>query len=243
MNKRDERQAQRAERILESASDLFAHYGYDKTTMEDIARASGVSKGALYLHFRSKEDLFDGLMLRENDLLQEIILARLEADGDRMTVFSLYRHSIEAALARPLIRAMMTNNRRVLGDFMERIKQTPQYEETMGFRTEFVRQLQQARMIRADVDGDGLAALMIAVRFGYLSLPDLIERAPPPEQTGALIAEMLQRAFGTEYGDSEAGRAVMRQLFERGREFLQAMRAQHGSPSKATRSTPTRAGS
>jgi AcrR family transcriptional regulator len=225
-----QRQAQRAERILEAATDLFAHYGYDKTTMDDIAQAAGVSKGAIYLHYRGKDDLFDALMLRENDILQDVILARLAADEDRMTVFSLYRHAIVAALERPLIRAMMTNNRRVLGDFMERMKRVPQYEETMGFRGEFVRQLQQAGMIRPDVDAEGLAALLIAIRYGYLSLPDLIERAPPPEQTGTLIAEMLQRAFGTEFGDSEAGRAVMRQLFERGREFLQAMRAQKASP-------------
>jgi hypothetical protein len=52
----------------------------------------------------------------------------------------------------------------------------------------------------------------------------LIDHAPPPEVTGAAIADMLQRAYGTEFGDSEAGRAVMRQLFARGREFMQAMR-------------------
>ncbi len=243
MNKRDDRQAQRAERILEAASDLFAHYGYDKTTMEDIARASGVSKGALYLHFRSKDDLFDALMLRENDLLQAIVLDRLESDRDQLTVFSLYRHSIEAALSRPLIRALMTNNSRVLGDFIQRMKGTPQYGDAVGFGIEFVRQLQQAGMIRADRDPEALAAVLMVVKFGYLSLPDVMEHAPPPEQTGALIAEMLQRAFGTEFGDSEAGRAVMRQLFERGREFLEAMRAQHGSASKAGRTAPTRAGS
>ena len=66
MDEGDSRQAQRAERILEAASDLFAHYGYDKTTMEDIARAAGVSKGAIYLHFRGKEDLFDALIARES---------------------------------------------------------------------------------------------------------------------------------------------------------------------------------
>ena len=225
----------RATRILDAAGDLFAHYGYDKTTMDDIARAALVSKGAIYLHYRGKEDLFDALMARENDVLQEIIMARLEADGDRLTVFSLYRHAIEAALARPLIRAIMTNNRRVLGDFMERLKKAPQYEETMGFRGEFVRQLQQAGMIRDDVDADAMAAVLIAVRFGYLSLPDLIETAPPPEETGALIAEMLQRAFGTEFGDSEAGRAVMRELFERGREFLNAMREQRMAGQRAVR--------
>jgi len=232
LNETNQRSAGRTARILDAAADLFAHYGYDKTTMDDIARAAHVSKGAIYLHFRSKDDLFDALMLRETDLLQEMTMARLEADGGQLTIFSLYRHSIQAALERPLIRAMLTSNRRVLGDFMERVKRQPQYEDAMAFRGEFVRQLQQAGMIRADADPDVLAALLIAVRYGYLSLSDLVERPPAPEETGEMIAVMLQRAFGTDYGNSEAGRAVMRQLFERGREFMQAMREQ-SSPGAA----------
>ncbi len=225
MNEASPRQAQRAERILAAASDLFAHYGYDKTTMEDIAHAAHVSKGALYLHYRSKEDLFDALILRETDVLQDQIMARLADEGDQLTVFSLYRHSIEVSLARPLIRALMTNNRRVLGDFMQRIKQAPHYEDTMSFRNGFVEQLQQAGMIRADIDPEALSAVMAAVRYGYLMLPDLIEDAPAPEVTGALIADMFQRSFGTDYGNSEAGRAVMHEYFARAREFMAALRA------------------
>jgi hypothetical protein len=149
-----------------------------------------------------------------------------------MSIFSLYRHSIEAALSRPLMRALMTNDHRVLGDFIERMKGAPQYEDAVGFGVDFVRQLQQAGMIRPDVDPETLSAVLLVVKFGYLNLPDLTERAPPPEVTGEAIATMLQRAYGTEYGDSEAGRAAMREFFERGREVLQAMRAQRAAPSR-----------
>jgi AcrR family transcriptional regulator len=44
--------------ILDEASRLFLHYGFKKTTMDDIARRVGISKGALYLHFDSKEAIF-----------------------------------------------------------------------------------------------------------------------------------------------------------------------------------------
>lgn len=234
MDETSQRQVQRAERILDAASDLFAHYGYDKTTMDDIARVAKVSKGAIYLHFRSKEDLFDALILRENDRLQDMVMARLEEDGDRLTIFSLYRHSIEASLSRPLLRALMTSDHRVLGDFIVRIKDTPAYNMATNMGVEWVQQLQKAGMIRPDVDPESLAAVLMAVKYGYLSLPDLMDRTPPPEVTGAAIADMLQRAFGTDYGNSEAGRAVMRELFERGREFVNAMRAQRAAPSRTT---------
>jgi AcrR family transcriptional regulator len=45
-------------RILRKAMKLFAENGYHATTMDGIAKAVGVSKGALYLYFDSKETLF-----------------------------------------------------------------------------------------------------------------------------------------------------------------------------------------
>lgn len=45
-------------KIVESALIAFSKYGYDKTRMDDIAVAAKVSKGTLYLYFKSKEELF-----------------------------------------------------------------------------------------------------------------------------------------------------------------------------------------
>ena len=47
-------------RIVEAALAVFSEKGYHQTTMDDIARRLGVSKGALYLYFASKEELFKG---------------------------------------------------------------------------------------------------------------------------------------------------------------------------------------
>ena len=49
------------EKILESAMECFAKTGFDRTKMDDIASLSDVSKGTLYLYFKSKEDLFYGI--------------------------------------------------------------------------------------------------------------------------------------------------------------------------------------
>lgn len=54
----------RHDAILDAAFGAFAAYGYKRTAMEDIARAAGLSRSALYLHFRSKEDIFRSLTQR-----------------------------------------------------------------------------------------------------------------------------------------------------------------------------------
>jgi AcrR family transcriptional regulator len=46
------------ERILDAAKTLFSSKGYHETSMDDIVRESGLSKGAIYGHFESKEKLF-----------------------------------------------------------------------------------------------------------------------------------------------------------------------------------------
>src|SRR3989442_8388059 len=43
--------------LMAAAIDCFARLGYQGTSIERIARAAGVTKGAVYYHFRDKEDL------------------------------------------------------------------------------------------------------------------------------------------------------------------------------------------
>jgi AcrR family transcriptional regulator len=50
--------AELKEKIIQAAVESFSQSGYDKTKMEDIAKRLGLSKGTLYLYFKSKEDLF-----------------------------------------------------------------------------------------------------------------------------------------------------------------------------------------
>jgi AcrR family transcriptional regulator len=44
--------------LLSAAEQVFARVGYEKALVEEIAEAAGFSKGALYAHFKSKEELF-----------------------------------------------------------------------------------------------------------------------------------------------------------------------------------------
>jgi len=49
------------EKIIQAANASFAQTGFDRTKMEDIAKRLGLSKGTIYLYFKSKEDLFLGI--------------------------------------------------------------------------------------------------------------------------------------------------------------------------------------
>jgi AcrR family transcriptional regulator len=59
--KQQERQARRR-RIQRAAREVFAEKGYAKTSIEQVARRATLSVGAIYLYFRSKEDLYISLL-------------------------------------------------------------------------------------------------------------------------------------------------------------------------------------
>jgi AcrR family transcriptional regulator len=75
--------------IIEGARDVFLAQGFDAASMNDIARAAGVSKGTLYVYFDNKEQLFQEIVHEECELHAEITFHLDPSD-----------HDVEAALAR-----------------------------------------------------------------------------------------------------------------------------------------------
>lgn len=73
MDKRLERGRSTRDQLLTTATKLFAERGYDDTSVEVILEAAGVSRGALYHHFNSKEAIFDAVLDRvEADIATKV---------------------------------------------------------------------------------------------------------------------------------------------------------------------------
>jgi AcrR family transcriptional regulator len=65
----DERKAARREEILEGARRCFAEHGYEGATVAKLEREIGLSRGAIFNYFASKDDLFLELARRDNERL------------------------------------------------------------------------------------------------------------------------------------------------------------------------------
>ncbi len=68
--------------VLDAAADVFAQYGFKRTTMNDIAEAAGISRPALYLMFENKEHLFHELAAYRINLALQAANDVLDGDGD-----------------------------------------------------------------------------------------------------------------------------------------------------------------
>ncbi len=79
MARRTKEDAQKTrEAILSATIDLFAEKGVSTTTLADIAKQAGVTRGAVYWHFKNKEDLINALKEMLIDPVEEMI-RKLEA--------------------------------------------------------------------------------------------------------------------------------------------------------------------
>ena len=81
-SKSDPKEERRRE-ILMAALAAFSEKGYDKTTVEDIVRASGLSKGTLYWYFTNKEAIFTALVGMVFDEMWALFAMLIESTKDQ----------------------------------------------------------------------------------------------------------------------------------------------------------------
>lgn len=219
----DKSGSKREHRILEAAAKLFAHYGYDKTTVSDIAKAAGISKGAVYLHYASKEELFDKLIIHEGMKMLDVVIERVEADPDAGSIFALYQHSIVATYTSPLVLALLRQDSKVLGEMARRMKDQQFGMDSDFIRHELVAQLQDANVIRRDLDAGMISHIMALVKCGFLMINEFVpaHTMPPLDAVGKTVGEVLERGLAPEGGgDKQAGKAVMEHFLHMTREML-----------------------
>ena len=99
-------------RILSISTELFHEKGYDKTSMQDIVNALGMSKGAIFHHFKSKEDIFGAVL-------------EIMADEQTETYKNLLQNEMQGLTARQkLLRIMNTSANRETNKVADAITQS-----------------------------------------------------------------------------------------------------------------------
>jgi TetR/AcrR family acrAB operon transcriptional repressor len=226
MNQSKSDNPERAQRILDAAAQLIIHYGYDKTSVSDIATAAGISKGAIYLHFASKDDLFEALLYREVQSYAEHWFARIEADPQGGTIGGIYKAVLYALNQSPFMSALVKQDPRVFGNYLHKPNNLFASSQSPALRTEFLQAMQVAGVVRPDVNPQAMAYVMDLLSYGLVGVPTLKPAAaiPPFDAVMETIAEMLDRMLTPPMGDpNAAGKAIIREIADKARAQWAAM--------------------
>lgn len=156
-------------RILVAARRVFARRGYAAASLDEIGRECGMTKGAIYVHFDSKEELFLGLedlVQRPTtaDFLTPVLAAR--SYRDRLVKAGELVFENQAHLDRDTLRVMYefwTQAPRLKA--VERVYLS-RYNGTHRFLASLIREGMKKGEFRDDFDPDALASMLMATIEG-----------------------------------------------------------------------------
>ena len=153
---------------MASAIDCFARLGYQGTSIDRIARDAGVTKGAVYYHFRDKEELlFEAVKDRiggfEKQVLEDVSPARDAIDNLRHVVDACFVHATVSNHRRFIITLMieaLDTNPRLSVEFRNILRRM------RAFMTSVVRRGQERGSLRPDVSPDAAATAIMGGIIG-----------------------------------------------------------------------------
>jgi AcrR family transcriptional regulator len=104
------------ERLLEQGTKQFSTYGLKKTNVEELAEAAGISKGAFYLFYESKEALFmDVTELAEERFRQEVLAAiDLPGPSPRARLYAILKKAFSLWKTIPLLQVFTRSDYELL---------------------------------------------------------------------------------------------------------------------------------
>lgn len=185
-----------ARRLVSAAVEAFAERGYHATTTRDIAGRAGMSPAALYIHYKTKEELLYRISGIGHEKALRIMGAAAEAEGspterlrDAVRTFARWHaeHHTTARVIQYELQALSPEHYTEITDLRRRtdrlLRQIIQDGQDSGeFRTD-------------DVPGTTLAVLSLCVDVARWFAPD---GPRTPDEVGALYAGLVLRMVGAE---------------------------------------------
>lgn len=220
VNSPGSKRLERAHRILDAASALILRWGYNKTTIDDIARQAGVAKGTIYLHWKTREELFKALLKRERLEHARDFQRRVLADPEGLTLRGVSKNSVLALAKRPLLKAILMRDTDILGKLAPGERNSAAYVERIAGFKSYLELLRRYGLVRTDLSLQVEVHIWSAVFAGFFLgaplMPDEFNLSDA--ELAEVMAETIQRTLETGQRVSSEGFQEVSQTF---RQYLE----------------------
>jgi TetR/AcrR family transcriptional regulator, acrAB operon repressor len=160
--------------LLRAALAVFSRLGYADTRLEDIAQEAGVTRGAIYHHFGSKQELYNALIEQVTSRVDASFEYSMAQGGPWLEkIRNAFVHGARAAALDPEYVAVMelmlfkTGYAKELDEGME--LKLKFWHDSVDVTTEGMRQAQLDGEVRADIDPRDAAISFLALQNGLLT--------------------------------------------------------------------------
>jgi AcrR family transcriptional regulator len=194
---RDPRQrAERATRILDVAADLLLRHGYRRVSIDDVASGAAIGKGTVYLHWKTREELFGAVFARESRYAIAELRQAIEQDPRACLPHRFARAYFLAITSRPLLYGFLLADPDLLGKLTAAPDAARDDRHTRMLHSYFALFAERG-LLRTDLTPEEISYAYQATFEGFLRA----ESTPSPATTLAdradLLAHTVHHAFET----------------------------------------------
>jgi AcrR family transcriptional regulator len=152
------------DKIIKAAFKIFTKKGYHTTTMEDIAKEVGVSKGALYQYYKNKKELLNEIVLSYHVMFREV----LKASFEKQDASDIAEEGSRALLKKYRFHHEMLFEVIAIAGHDPEIKQSlkVEYEKDIKLLEEFLIKQREMSGFKIKIEPNTLAQLYVALYLG-----------------------------------------------------------------------------
>lgn len=181
------------EHIIKVAMHIFSQFGFQKTTIDEIAKAAHKAKGSVYYYFKNKEELFQSVVEKEFSTLQcELIKAVEEGETGKMklTNYITTRMKVLGELSN-MYEALENEYLNYLG-FVETIREKYDTEEVTLVKSILVAGIKNGEFEKNDEDQ---TAFVIVRALKGFEIPILVSKHLEIEEKLEFMIHILLRGI------------------------------------------------
>ncbi|MFF8600373.1 TetR/AcrR family transcriptional regulator [Streptomyces sp. NPDC015232] len=195
-----QQRAERATRILDTAAELLLRHGYRRVSIDDVAAGAGIGKGTVYLHWKTREQLFAAVFARDvltavGELTQVL---RREPETGRLHRFA--RTYFLAVTSRPLLRGFLLTDPQLLGKLADAPGTDRDARHAEAGR-DHMALLARHGLVRDDLSPEEIGFAYQATFEGFLRADD---PTATPERRADLLADVVRRSLEPEQVPTDA---------------------------------------
>ncbi len=196
MKKENNKQVVRSE-LLEIAQKLFSKFGFDRTTMETIAKAAHKGKSTLYYYFKNKEEIFAAVIEKEGQIIQNELIKVINQNKPSKQLFKEY------VLKRSKLFKSLVNYYNVFKeDYLNNIKIIEKYRkkhdqfELWALKQILIKGIMN-KELKISFDSVDDIAFVIAVAIKGLEIPIFLENNFDIETKLDMLLDLLYCGIGS----------------------------------------------
>ncbi|MCX8128733.1 MAG: TetR/AcrR family transcriptional regulator [Clostridia bacterium] len=181
-------------KLIEKGKEFLSIYGIKKTSVEDLTRAAGISKGAFYVFYNSKEELFFEIFEQFEKEIKEQLFGDFIKSGEvtKSSFKTLVRNALEVLASHPIMKSL---NKEELEYLMRKLppeKLQSHMNEDTNFTTLIYEMLDKKGIIR-ECDPEILSGMFRGLAFMCFHKDDIGSDIFP--EVINLFADMISNYF------------------------------------------------